>query len=292
MDPISILVNPVAGGGRALRRARAAESLLAARGHAVDLRCTDGPGHARALARAFATAGIRRVLACGGDGTLHEVAGGLCGTATALAVLPGGRGNDFAGALGLPHRVDEAVATLLGGRSVRLDLGTVNGEPFCTVAAIGFDSEVAAHVAGGGKRAAGRHAYLLAALAMLFPYRAAGFRFEGDFGVREGRYLLGAAANTARYGAGVRIAPEARADDGLLDVCLIRDLPRLTALRLIPGTYRGAHVRCPDVEIVRTRELRVSADRAVPVVADGELIGDVPAVIGVLPRALAVLVPG
>ncbi|HEX5819688.1 MAG TPA: diacylglycerol kinase family protein [Gemmatimonadales bacterium] len=292
MDPISIIVNPVAGGGRALRRARAAEALLADRGHAVDLRTTEGPGHARALARAAVIAGVPRILACGGDGTLHEVAGGLCGSGTDLVVLPCGRGNDFAGALGLPHRVEEVVATMLGGRPVRLDLGAVNGEPYCTVAAIGFDSEVAQHVAEGGKRTAGRHVYLVAALAMLFPYRAADFRFEGDFGVREGRYLLGAAANTARYGAGVRIAPDARADDGLLDVCLVRDLPRLTALQLIPGTYRGTHVRRPEVEVVRTRELRVSADRPMPVVADGEVVATLPATLGVLPRALGVVLPG
>jgi diacylglycerol kinase (ATP) len=292
MDPIFIIVNPVAGGGRALRRARAAEARLAALGHAVDLRCTDGPGHACALARGAVAAGVPRVLACGGDGTLHEVAGGLCGSTTELAVLPCGRGNDFAGALGLPHRVDDVVATVLGGRPVRIDLGTVNGEPFCTVAATGFDAEVAQHVADGGKRTAGRHAYLVAALAMLFPYRAATFRFEGDFGVREGRYLLGAAANTARYGAGVRIAPAARADDGLLDVCLVRDLPRLTALALIPGTYRGTHVRRPEVEVVRTRELTVSADRTVPVVADGEMVATLPVTLGVLPGALGVVLPG
>jgi len=291
MDPVSIIVNPAAGGGRALRRARAAEALLASKGHAVELRCTDGPGHARALARAVALSGGGRVLACGGDGTLHEVAGGLCGSATDLAVLPCGRGNDFAGALGVSGRVEEAVATVLGDCRVRLDLGSVNGEPFCTVAAIGFDAEVDRHVAAGGKRTAGRFAYLAGALTMLFPYKAAGFRFEGDFGVREGRYLLGAVANTSRYGAGVRIAPAARADDGLLDLCLVRDLPRLTALRLLPSTFTGGHVHRPEVEILRTATLRVSADRPMPVVADGELVAELPVTVGVLPKALAMLLP-
>jgi len=291
MDPIAIIVNPAAGGGRALRRARAAASLIAARGHAVELQPTEGPGHAKVLARGFAAAGVARVLACGGDGTLHEVAGGLCGSVTRLAVLPAGRGNDFAGALRLPGRIDDVVATLLDGRPERLDLGTVNGEPYCTVAAIGFDSQVAAAVAVRGRRTAGRFAYLLGALDHLARYHAAAFRFEGDFGVREGRYLLCAAGNTSRYGAGIHIAPGARADDGLLEVCLVRDLSKVRILRLLPTTYYGGHVRHPEVEVVRTRILTVSADRPVPVVADGEVVATLPATIGVLPGALAVLRP-
>ena len=291
MDAIPIIVNPVAGGGRALRRARAAADRLAAGGRPVSLCTTDGPGHARTLARGFAAAGAERLLACGGDGTVHEVAAGLCGSGTALAVLPCGRGNDFAGALDLPARVDAAVETLLGGRRTAVDLGTVNGEPFCSVAAIGFDSEVAQHVNDGGKRTAGRYAYLVAALAMLFPYRAATFRFEGDFGVRQGPFLLGAAANTARYGAGIRIAPAASPHDGLLDLCLVRDLPRLRALALIPRTYSGSHVGQPEVELLRTATLHVQADRSLPVIADGELVASLPVTLGVQRDALAVLRP-
>ncbi|MCU0620934.1 MAG: diacylglycerol kinase family lipid kinase, partial [Gemmatimonadales bacterium] len=248
-------------------------------------------GHAHAIAAACVAARVPTVLACGGDGTVHEVARALAGGATALAVLPCGRGNDFAGALGLPSRVGAVVETVLGGRVRAVDLGEVNGTPFCTVAAIGFDAEVAAHVAAGGAVTAGRGAYLAAALAMLFRYRAPWLRFEGDFGVREGRYLLGAVANTARYGAGIRIAPDARADDGLLDCCLVRDLPRLTALRVIPGMYRGAHLRRPEVEVVRTRELRVTCDRPMPLAADGEVVGEAPARLSVRPAALRVLAP-
>lgn len=289
MDPVTLVVNPVAGGGRALRRAHALAEALAAGGRAADLRATDARGHARAIAAACAAARLPVVVACGGDGTVHEVANGIAGTGTALAVLPCGRGNDFAGALGLPRAPAEVARAVLTGRPVPLDLGEVNGTLFCTVAAIGFDAEVAVHVAAGGAVTAGRFAYLAAALQMLFGYHAATLRFEGDFGVREGRYLLGAAANTARYGAGIRIAPEARADDGLLDCCLVRDLPRATALRVIPGMYRGRHLRRPEVEVVRTRELRVSASREVPVVADGEVVGRTPAVVTCRPRALGVL---
>ena len=286
MTTVSLIVNPAAGGGRALRQARAAASAFAARGSAVDLRLTDGPGHARDIAAACAVAGMASVVVCGGDGTVHEAAAGLAGTGTALAVLACGRGNDFAAALRLPRRPGELVAAVLEGERVRVDLGSVNGTPFCTVAAVGFDAEVTRHVMRGGGRTAGRHAYLLGALQLLFRYPAPELRFEGDFGVREGRYLLGAIANTERYGAGFRIAPGARADDGLLDCVLVSDLPRWRALTLIPSIFRGAHLRHPEVEVVRTRELRVTSEGPCALAADGEFLGETPATMSVRPRAL------
>jgi YegS/Rv2252/BmrU family lipid kinase len=286
MTMISLIVNPAAGGGRALRHAHAAASAFAARGCAVDLRPTDGPGHARDIAAACAVAGLASVVVCGGDGTVHEAAAGLAGTGTALAVLACGRGNDFAAALRLPRRPAELVTAVLEGERIRVDLGSVNGTAFCTVAAVGFDAEVTRHVMRGGGRTAGRHAYLLGALQLLFRYPAPELRFEGDFGVREGRYLLGAIANTERYGAGFRIAPGARADDGLLDCVLVRDLPRWTALSLMPSIYRGAHLHRPEVEVVRTRELRVTSEGPCALAADGEFLGETPATMAVRPRAL------
>lgn len=286
MDAIPIIVNPAAGGGRALRRAHAAAAAFAARGCAVELRQTDGPGHAGDIATACAVAGRPSVVVCGGDGTVHEAAAGLAGTGTALAVLACGRGNDFAAALRLPRGPSQLVAAVLEGERVRVDLGSMNGTAFCTVAAVGFDAEVTRHVMRGGGRTAGRHAYLLAALQLLFRYPAPVLRFEGDFGVREGRYLLGAIANTERYGAGFRIAPGARADDGLLDCVLVSDLPRWRALTLMPSIFRGTHIRRPEVEVVRTRELRVTSERPCALAADGEFLGETPATMAVRPRAL------
>jgi diacylglycerol kinase (ATP) len=286
MEPLPIIVNPAAGGARALRRAHAAAAAFAARGCTVDLRSTDGPGHAGEIAAACAVAGLASVVVCGGDGTVHEAAAGLAGTGTALAVLAAGRGNDFAGALGLPRTPGDVVAAVLAGERFRVDLGSLNGAVFCTVAAVGFDAEVTRHVMRGGGRTAGRHAYLLGALQLLFRYPAPELRFEGDFGVRAGRYLLGAIANTARYGAGFRIAPGARVDDGLLDCVLVSDLPRWRALRLIPSIFRGAHLGRPEVEVVRTRELRVTSEGPCALAADGEFVGETPATMAVRPRAL------
>ena len=111
-------------------------------------------------------------------------------------------------------------------------------------------------------------------------------RLRGDFGEREGRYLLAAAGNTSRYGGGVMMTPGASPYDGLLDCCLVRDLPRLKALALLPRTYSGTHGRHAEVEMVRTRTLEIEADGPVFMTADGELMGESRATIAVAQGAL------
>jgi diacylglycerol kinase (ATP) len=288
VSDLVLIVNPVAGGGRAHRAAALALPLLGGE-HAVRLLQTTGVGHARALAAAAVADGATRILVCGGDGTINEVASALAHADCALGILPFGRGNDLAAALDIPRALEAAVAVFLAGHTRRIDLGAVNGRVFCTVAATGFDAEVARRVRTGHWHHAGRFAYAGGVLGSLWTYRAAQLRLEGDFGVREGEYLLAAASNTGSYGGGIWIAPDARPDDGMLDCCLVRPMPSLRRVRVFLAAYGGGHVRFPEVEIVRTRELRVTADRALPVITDGELAGETPAVFGIMPMALRVI---
>ncbi len=249
---------------------------------------TEAPGHGRELAGAAVVQGCDRVLVVGGDGTLNEVASGLAHTSCAMGVLAAGRGNDFAGALGLPADPATAVAAMLSDVRQPMDLGVLNGRLFLTVAAAGFDAAVARRVHQGGFGMFGGHAYLACALWMLPWWPAPRFRIRGDFGEREGPYLLAAAGNTSRYGGGIRMTPAASPDDGLLDCCLIRDPWRVRALALLPQTYSGRHGRFAEVEMVRTRRLEIEAAGEVFMTADGELMGESRAVIEVAPRALLI----
>lgn len=285
---VVVIANPVAGRGRAVGLARAAVVLLEAQGAEVVLQETNAPGHGRELAHAAARGGARCVLAVGGDGTLNEIACGLVQSDCAMAVLAAGRGNDFAGALGLAHDPAGAVASVLSGQGKPTDLGVINGRFFLTVAATGFDAAVARRVHDGGFRMFGGLAYLAGAVWMLPSWPAPRLRIRGDFGEREGPYLLAAAGNTARYGGGVHITPGASPDDGLLDCCLIRDLWRVRALALLPQTYPGRHGRFKEVEMVRTRQLEIEAEGGVIITADGELMGEARAVIEVAPGALLI----
>jgi diacylglycerol kinase (ATP) len=290
MSLTMLIVNPVAGGGRARRMAERALVRLGG-APSVTLRPTRGAGHARELALEAVGSGAARVIVCGGDGTINEVAGALVHSAVPLGILPFGRGNDLARALRIPTRIEAALAVLAGGVVRRIDLGMVNDRVFCTVSAAGFDAEVAHRVRTGAWHHAGRLGYALGVIQSLATLRARRVRLEGDFGSREGRYLLAAVSNTGWYGGGVRIAPDAQPDDGLLDACLVREVSRLKLLRLFPLAYRGGHTRFPEVEIVRTRRLRVTVDGEWPVITDGEPAGSTPATFEVVAQALSVLVP-
>ncbi|HEX9166815.1 MAG TPA: diacylglycerol kinase family protein [Gemmatimonadales bacterium] len=291
MTRLPIIVNPVAGGGRARRAAARVVALLRADGVAADLFETSGPGHARQLAESLVGHGAPRVVACGGDGTQHEVASALVGTDTILGILPFGRGNDLAKAMGVPSDVAAASSILRTGAIRRIDVGYANGTPFCTVTSAGFDAEVSNLTRTGLWRHLGPLTYPLGVLAGLLRLRVPMMRVEGDFGVREGRYVLVAASNTGIYGGGIRIAPDSVPDDGLFDCCLVRDIPPWKLLTIFPKAYSGGHVRHPEVEIVRSRAVRITAVPDSAVIADGESVGRTPLDVTLRPRALAVLVP-
>ena len=289
MSQTILIANPVAGGGRARRTAERALVRMDPTG-SVELTLTRGAGHARELAAAAVAGGATRIVVCGGDGTINEVASALVHTAVPLGILPFGRGNDLARALGLPTRLDPALVVLAGGVVRRIDVGMVNDRIFCTVAAAGFDAEVAHRVRTGIWHRAGRTGYALGVIRSLAGLKARPVRLEGDFGRRDGRYLLAAVSNTGWYGGGIRIAPNAQPDDGLLDCCLVREISRVKLLRLFPRAYRGGHLRYPEVEIVRTRRLRVTVEGEWPIITDGEPAGSTPATFEAVPQALSVLV--
>lgn len=287
--PWLLVVNPAAGGGRARGVALEAARLLREAGQEVDLRVTTTRGEVERLARECAGKRAARVMVCGGDGTVHEAVNGLAGTDTALAILPGGRGNDLAATLGVPVGAAGAVRHALGGTPRRIDLGLVNGRRFGTVAGLGFDADVALRTNRGAWRRAGRLAYVGGILTSLVTFRAPRLRVTVGDARRDGRYLMCAVSNTGRYGGGVLIAPEARADDGLLDACLVADASRLRLLRILPAAYRGEHVRAREVEMLRGRSVTVESDDPLPIIADGEPVGVTPATFSVERNAIMVI---
>src|SRR6185295_12598398 len=115
----------------------------------------------------------------------------------------------------------------------------------------------------------------------LVAFRAPHLRIIAGTEKRDGRYMLCAVSNTGRYGGGVLIAPEASADDGLLDVCLIAHASRIRLLRILPAAYKGAHVHAHEVEMLRAERVEIVTDEPLPIVADGELAGTTPATVSV-----------
>lgn len=294
----ALIANPVAGRGKGRRWAAEVARQLTLRGVDLTLRWTDGRGHGEELTREAVSQGATCVVACGGDGTVHEVVNGLVHSGAAqrgvaLGLVPLGRCNDLTRALGVPPHRSAVVDALLSGKSRRIDLGRVGDRYFATVATLGFDSAVAEYIEEGSPPSflRGTAAYLYGIFVNLVRYRDVWVSLKGDFGQYEGRVFLVATGNTHTYAGRIKIAPSAIVDDGWLDVCLVREAPRREVLRMLPKSFRGGHVTHRLVSLERTRIMEVQSPEPLPIWADGERVGTTPASIEVVPSALRVLVP-
>lgn len=293
MRRLQLVVNPSAGGGRAGAQLRSVESALRAAGHDLRVTPTRSLEHADELASA-AVADGRVAVAMGGDGIVGRVAGVVSSLDGVLGVLPGGRGNDFCRAVGLPARAVEACAVLSTGRERALDLGVVRsagGEAaFLGIASIGFDSEVQERVLTT-RLPLGGLVYGYGALMTAARWRHAQFdcRVDGTALPLHGWSV--AVSNSGRYGGGMRLAPDASMTDGLLDVVTTSATGRLRFLRSLPTVFRGTHVRRASVAVRPARTVELAADRPFRVFADGDPVGSLPATVTVRPGAVRVLLP-
>lgn len=285
-----LIVNPSAGGGRTRRALPAVQSALSAHGVEHRTALTESLEHARTLAREAATAGDAAV-AFGGDGLVGAVAAAVSEAGGVLGVLPGGRGNDFARVLGIPLDPVSACTVLRDGEIRALDLGEADGHVFVGIASCGFDS-VANRIANESRLVRGSLVYAYGALRALTTWKSA--RFEVELGGGGHRTVSGytiAAANAGAYGGGMMMAPDASLTDGLLDVVIVGDAPRARFLRLLPTVFRGEHVRQPNVEVVRTASVTISASRPFTMYADGDPIADLPVTVRARPGAVRTIVP-
>ena len=338
MNDFILIANPISGKGNAKNVAEQGYAALTESGQQGQLVLTSASGDAKSFAHKAVADGTRYVIACGGDGTLHEVVNGIATVPdVTLGILPCGRGNDFAAAIGVPLKPEAAIATLLSGTPIRVDLGrcyqnsgqqsavsnqqkpgieegkdgkvgthpstlpsfhpnTDSRQPmadcyFTTIATCGYDTEVSRRAAKGTPLFAGTASYAYAAVETLFYYEPPFVRLEGDFGIHEGPLLLAATGITNRYGGGFQIVPNARIDDGLFDVCIIRPVSALTVLRLLVTLFWGGHVGHPAVSMHQTRTLKIETDTPMLLYADGEPMCETPATIEIIKHGLAVMAP-
>ena len=286
---VRLIVNPMAGNGRAGRTLPAVERALIDLGISFRTERTTDLEHAAELGREAAAAG-EVAAAMGGDGLIGTVAGALHGTEGVLGVVPGGRGNDFARVLGIPSEPATACEVLLRGTEREVDLAEVGGKVFIGIATVGYDSD-ANRIANETRLLKGNLVYAYAGIRALGAWTPARFEVELDGEHREFTGYQVSAANSKAHGGGMYLAPDAELDDGLLDVVLVEDMPKLRYIGLLPRVFKGTHVRNPQIHVQRAREVRIVADRPFVVYADGDPIAELPATVRALPRALRVLVP-
>jgi YegS/Rv2252/BmrU family lipid kinase len=284
-----LLVNPSAGGGRTRKLLSQAQAALSDGGIEHALVLTQNIAHGREEARKAAELG-RTVIVMSGDGLIGQVGGELANTDSALGIIPGGRGNDFARVIGIPDDVEEAAGMIAGGATRQIDVGEANGVRFLCIASCGFDSE-ANRIANEAKRVKGPVVYAYAALRALAAWKPARFTLTLDGKRVEVTGYTVAAANTKAYGGGMIAAPTAVPDDGLLEVGASGDVSKLRFLRGLGQIFKGEHLETLEVQTWQANEVRIEADRPFSVYADGDPIAELPATVSILPGALRVIVP-
>ncbi len=264
------IVNPTSGRGRGRGVAERFPDMLAERGLTGDVVVTRGPGDATEHARRAAGEGAR-VVAVGGDGTAHEVVNGIAGTRTVFGLVPVGSGNDLAKALGIPASVDDALDVIARGHTARIDLGRFDDRWFVNSLGIGFEAQVTIE-SRSIRRLRGFAIYLAALAKALKKLRCADLSVQTDDARFDGRRLLVSVGNGPRVGGGFLLTPDAKIDDGLLDVCLVAAMGRLAVLRTLPRSLDGSHVNHGAITMVRTRRLLIESSDGFPFHADGEVV--------------------
>ncbi|TMM31728.1 MAG: sphingosine kinase [Actinobacteria bacterium] len=294
--PVAVLVNPTAGRGRHRGLLPAVLQALAASGRAVEVVAADTGTAAPAACRAALDAGAGALVAVGGDGTVHLALQAVAGTPVPFGIVPAGTGNDIATNLGLPTgalAAAEAVAEALRtGRTRAVDLGRValsggTQRWFAGVLGAGFDAIVNER-ANGMRYPRGPRRYDVAIFNELLRLRPRTYQLGLDGAGTSVDAVLVAIANTACYGGGFRIAPDADPTDGLLDIVVGGRFTRAGLVRILPRVRRGTHIGHVLVTAHRARTVTVDAP-GITAYADGERIGPLPLTATCVPGALTLL---
>jgi diacylglycerol kinase (ATP) len=286
---LHVIINPQAANGRALPLVPKIAALLGPRHHAA-LTVSSSPGELRETITAAAQNGTDAVVLVGGDGTLHEALPALCSARVPCAVIPVGRGNDFARNAGLPLEWRKA-CLLSCPRYAEINIPQVNGIPFGSVACLGFDARVNQLARDGRGYFGGSAGYIVCVLKALGGFRPLEAEVTIDETGWSGKVTMVAVANGPYYGGGMRIAPTASFSDGRLTVCIIRETTRPELLRQFPKVFRGAHVGHPKVMLAQGKTVRVETRHGDEIFADGEFCSQAPAICTIGSQKLRILLP-
>src|SRR5947208_10108979 len=291
--PVLVFVNRAAGRRRSHAHLPPLRTLFESLGVPHQFVETSGAAELESAARQAVDQNHRVLLALGGDGTFQALVNGVCGSDVMIGILPAGGGNDFAEALGLPSDPVSAAQIILKGKPRSVDLvrvRTADGGTrlYAGGGGIGLDAEAARFASGLYRRLPGRLRYIASALRALSEHLPLKVRLEFPEEALppvETVALLAGVLNTPTYGAGLRLAPDARIDNGLLHVVLFEDLSALNVLRLLPRLTGSGELRTSRVRRWRVKAVRMYADRPCLFHGDGEILGPAPAGIEVVPNA-------
>lgn len=289
MRAFTALVNPIAGGGTAAERWQPLADMITAAGATVTVVLTRSREHAVSVAASAAGRGDV-VVAVGGDGLVRDVAEGVVSVDGTMAIVPAGRGNDFARKLQLPVDHAELAKLLLDAPARRIDVLDSEGAIVLGNVYAGVDS-VSTEMINNSRWIPAPLLYRLAPVRTLLTWRPPTYTVVADGETITAKAHTVVVANSGAYGHGLQIVPGAVVDDGLLDVLIVLAGPKRQFVSFVAQAKTGTHVDRPDVRVVRATEVTLSADRPVPVGADGDNLGHLPRTVRIRPAALRLLTP-
>ncbi|MBK0402516.1 YegS/Rv2252/BmrU family lipid kinase [Adhaeribacter sp. BT258] len=287
-DKILFILNPKSGRKSAVSVPALIPQYLAENRYKIVL--TEFAGHATELARQGAKTGFRVIAAVGGDGTVNEVARGLLGTKAALAIIPKGSGNGLARHLNINMQVSQALKDLSTSKFSRIDSCTINGHPFFCTAGLGFDGYISGVFANNARRGLRSYVELVLKEFLKFKPGKASIKLNQE-NIDTPCFVL-TFANASQYGNNAYIAPMADIRDGLLDVCLIRDLSFRKAVAVSYGLLTKTIATTGHADFFTSPEISVKTEKPMPYHADGEYVGEASEFhVQIRPLSLEVLTP-
>jgi YegS/Rv2252/BmrU family lipid kinase len=297
-----LIVNPASADGRTGRQWSGNETLLRKLLPPFESWHTTHSGHARELAQKAVGLGFKVIAVHGGDGTFNEVVNGILNHSlapTPLAFLPNGTGADLVRTLGISHSLPDAARQACQGAVQQIDIGQVQfmdleGRPaqryFVNVTDVGFGGDLVHYVNSHSKRLGGKLSFLKGLLVTLFRYQNKRVRIALDdqegFEQKASSIVI---ANGQYFGGGMWVAPEARLDDGYLNLVVIGDVSKTEVLTNVTRLYRGTIAEHPKVRTSPARSIELTSEEEVLIDLDGELVGRLPARFEILPRKLPVI---
>lgn len=271
-----VIVNPLAG-KKVLRNLPKIKRWLSKSPHKFSFSIPKSQEEMRLEITKAPFRGINGILLCGGDGTVHEALPAIAETNLPFGLIPCGRGNDFARNIGLSMNLRKHCIFPIDPTFHKFDLPTINTIPFVSIACIGLDAEVNKLAQDGDGYFGGKLGYIVCVLKALKKFRPFEVEITIDGQFWRDRVMMVTIANGPYYGGGMKIAPDAIMDDGVLNICIVKEMSKWELLREFPKVFKGTHIFNPHFIMKTGQKVKIQSDEHREIFADGEYVGYLPA---------------
>jgi len=287
------IINPAAGKGKSLELIPFIEECFKDKAEELAIRVTEYPGHATEIAKEYSSFEKCRLYSVGGDGTVNEIVNRMAETESSIGVIPTGSGNDFIRSFQAEFDIKDMIVSTINGEERSIDFARVNDKYFINISSIGFDADVGLNVDKFKKMPGitGSMAYLFSIIYTIFKKRICNIKIDIDGKKMDLKVLLAAVANGKYYGGGFMPTPDAKLDDGLLDICLVTEMSRIQILSLFPKYMKGLHTHLKQVSIFTGKKIKIESKDTISLNVDGEIVSARTINFEILENAIKVIFP-